>query len=146
VARADTAGVIAKFYGDLRELIDKSGHDQAYIARRLHMGKSTLSEILNGRRARPPHLDNVILPIVAICTGNDEQRALAWKRRHDVLSGIYQQTGDLRLRPPQTPARPGPAPGAVRPVRMLRADTATFTGRTEQIDEIGRLPRVSPPS
>jgi tetratricopeptide (TPR) repeat protein len=78
-----------------------------------------------------------VLPIVTACTQGNQQTVNAWKQRHDVLVIVCQELE----RPGGRSVRPGPSeprPVPPRTVRMLRADSAAFTGREEEIKEISR--------
>ncbi|MEU6593605.1 hypothetical protein ABZ923_31030 [Streptomyces sp. NPDC046881] len=62
----DSTGSVADFCAAIRRLVRGSGVQQKELARVLHRSDATVSELLNGRRTRPPSLDEV-LAIVAYC-------------------------------------------------------------------------------
>jgi tetratricopeptide (TPR) repeat protein len=136
---------VAEFCTGLRVLQESSGMDRATLARRLKadghpVGKSQLYAILGGQVKRPPDWTAVVRPLVLACAGGDQAALSRWRRRYDVMVGVYEELARRDRHPAGTvpvpvPSGPAAAPGS-RSIRALRADTAAFTGRAGPLSQI----------
>jgi tetratricopeptide (TPR) repeat protein len=136
VAVAPSAGPVSEFCTQLDELRIESGVEVPVLARQLGLSRAQLYAILAGRITRPPDWDRVVRPLVDACTGGDPGGLAAWRRRHAVLTGIWEE---LRRRP-GTRAREMP--------QQLPAAVACFTGRDAELTALTSLlgPRVRAPA
>jgi len=100
-------GPVAEFCAGLSELQRASGLNRAKLAQRLGYSKSQLYAILDGQIARPPDWGRLVEPLVRACTGNSERTVADWRRRYEVLVGVYEAME--RQRRQTTPARAEPA-------------------------------------
>jgi hypothetical protein len=105
VAEQAHQGPVAEFCAGLRRLQQGSGLDRAMLARRVGYSRSQLYEILDGRIRRPPEWDRLVEPLVRVCTGDDQRAVAEWRRRHDVLVGVYSELArqDRQDRPEESP-------------------------------------------
>ncbi|MGH3886833.1 MAG: helix-turn-helix domain-containing protein [Pseudonocardiaceae bacterium] len=133
-----SGGPVAEFCAGLRRLVQGRGLDRAVLARQLGYSRSQFYEILDGRISRPPEWDRLVEPLVRACTGNDERVVGIWRRRHDVLVGVYSEL--KRQHRPTEP--PGPV-GAVQAVRAVPAQlppaVEVFTGRSQELADLDRF-------
>src|SRR5579872_1919137 len=128
MARGDDSGPVAKFCADLKQLVDDwlakdTTRTQGSLARGLDISEGHLSDVLNGHVSRPPNWDKVVSKLIMACTPGDKLTVGAWRWRHSVLEGVYEELRRLHRSaglPQSTESPPAPA----RVVRMLRADTA----------------------
>jgi len=142
-------GPLKTFCAELRELQAASGLNVAALARKLNqdshtIGKSQLYEILKGEIKTPPAWETVE-PIVGACTRRDSVVIQQWRRRHDIMVGVWEE---LELQS-KSGGPPGAQSAPTRVVRTLRPDTAAFTGRADQLDIISSAltgPPSSPPA
>jgi NACHT domain len=130
-------GPVAEFCADLNQLRISSGRDYRTLARELNMGKSQLYTILTGKRKTPPDWQGFVRPLVKVCTNGDTRAETAWRRRHEILVGVYEE---LNRRQKQTPpaADPGPAePAGGTAIPPLNAAAATEPEETvpQQVPE-----------
>jgi tetratricopeptide (TPR) repeat protein len=136
-------GPVAGFCADLRELRRGSGRDPVALASQLKISRTQLYAILNGEIKRPPDWTKFVEPLVQACTSGDPKTMAQWRRRHAVLVDVCEE---LR-RQGRRSGQPGPSASAPAPpkvIRTLRADTAAFTGRSDQIEKITRALSGSP--
>jgi len=96
-------GPVAEFCAGLSELQRASGLSRAKLAQRLGYSKSQLYAILDGQITRPPDWGRLVEPLVRACTGNSERTVADWRRRYEVLVGVYEAME--RQRRQTTPAR-----------------------------------------
>ena len=135
VSRQENGGPVAEFCAGLRRLVQGCGVDRALLARRVGYSRSQLYEILDGRISRPPEWDRLVEPLVRACTSNDERAVGIWRRRHDVLVGVYSEL--KRLHRPAGPS--GPMGLAHVVPAQLPADVEVFTGRSQEMADLDRL-------
>ncbi|MDQ4021408.1 MAG: tetratricopeptide repeat protein [Actinomycetota bacterium] len=135
MTRQENGGPVAEFCDGLRRLAQGCGVDRALLARRVGYSRSQLYEILDGRISRPPEWDRLVEPLVRACTSNDERAVGVWRRRHDVLVGVYSEL--KRLHRPAGP--PGPVGLAQVVPAQLPADVQVFTGRSQELADLDRL-------
>jgi tetratricopeptide (TPR) repeat protein len=141
VAVAPRAGPVSAFCAQLDELRIESGVEVPLLARQLGLSRAQLYAILAGRITRPPDWDRVVRPLVDTCTGGDPGGLTAWRRRHAVLTGIWEE---LRRRG-RLPAaaiqggRPGTRVSEVP--RQLPPAVACFTGRDVELTALTSLLR-----
>ncbi|MGH3694905.1 MAG: ATP-binding protein [Pseudonocardiaceae bacterium] len=128
-------GPVAEFCAGLKRLVQGRGLDRAVLARQLGYSRSQLYEILDGRISRPPEWDRLVEPLVRACTGNDQRALGSWRRRHDVLVGVYTELKrQHRLTDP-----PGPVGEARAVPAQLPPAVEVFTGRSRELDDLDRL-------
>ncbi len=130
-----SGGPVAEFCTGLRQLVERRRLGRAALARQLGYSRTQLSEILGGRINRPPEWDRLVEPLVRACTGDDERAVGIWRRRHDVLVGVYTEL--KRQHRPTDPAGPLPAPRMV-PAQLPPA-VEVFTGRSQELADLDRL-------
>ncbi|MEV5614151.1 helix-turn-helix domain-containing protein [Streptomyces sp. NPDC052225] len=103
---------MAEFCEQLRLLVRDSGLAQSQLAARIGKSEPAVSELLNGRRTRPPAWDDVrrIVDSCGVAKGLDGRaRAVeteAWRHRHGELVGVYEKVRELE---PAVGAQPAPA-------------------------------------
>ncbi|MET8153302.1 ATP-binding protein [Actinoplanes sp. NPDC049668] len=113
-ASRDT-GPVAAFCAELRRRWQASGRDLQSVARDVSISRTQLYAILNGEIRRPPDFDGVVRPLIRACGGDDAEVA-DWRRRHEILVGVHEET---RRRPATRTATPA----------QLPLDVAGFAGR-----------------
>ncbi|MGH3898786.1 MAG: ATP-binding protein, partial [Pseudonocardiaceae bacterium] len=128
-------GPVAEFCAGLSRLVEGRGLGRAALARQLGYSRAQLSEILGGRISRPPEWDRLIEPLVRACTGNDERMIGIWRRRHDVLVGVYSE---LKRQHRRTDP-PGPVGEARVVPAQLPPAVEVFTGRSQELVELDHL-------
>jgi tetratricopeptide (TPR) repeat protein len=123
---AARSGPVTEFCAKLDELRIESGADVPLLAKRLGLSRAQLYAILGGRIKQPPEWDHVVRPLIDACTGGDPAVLEAWRRRHAILTGVWEE---LRRRDrPMTPAaRAGPQAAEVP--QRLPTPAAWFTSR-----------------
>jgi tetratricopeptide (TPR) repeat protein len=149
MAADDLDGPVAELCAGLRQLQEGSGLTRAALARRLNYSRSQLYDILDGRIRRPPEWDRLVEPLVCACVGDDEAVIAHWRRRHEVLVGVYDELTRRRRRerPPRqrpasgAPARAAPGQGVAARVApaQLPADVPAFMGRAAELVALDRL-------
>ncbi|MFH8801711.1 AAA family ATPase [Streptomyces sp. NPDC017936] len=119
---------VAAFWRPLKAEVDRSGVSRRELCDRLRMSASSLSELLNGRRAKAPDWD-VVRTIVSACGG-----PLAyWRRRHEELeSELAHAAPPARADEPREPAAEPPGCAACRQAQDRgRFDAYAWTGDDE---------------
>jgi hypothetical protein len=114
VAVAPGTGPVGEFCAALDQLRIEPGADVPLLAKQLGLSRTQLYAILAGTIRRPPDWDRVVRPLVDACTRGDPRAVAAWRQRHAVLTGVWEELR-RRDRLPQLPARPA-RPGR-RPAR-----------------------------
>jgi tetratricopeptide (TPR) repeat protein len=122
-------GPVFDFCSGLRQLRAESGTDVAALAKGLNLSRTQLYAVLAGRVKVPPDWDRVVRPLVEACTGNDSTAVAAWRRRHAILTGVWEE---LRTRERQASNPDGHAPQAAVP-RQLPAVVPRFVGRASEL-------------
>jgi tetratricopeptide (TPR) repeat protein len=122
-------GPVSDFCSGLRQLRIESGADVAVLAKRLNLSRTQLYAVLAGRVKVPPDWDRVVRPLVEACTENDAAAVAAWRRRHAILTGVWEELRH-RARPAGLPE--GSVPQAAVP-RQLPAVVARFAGRASEL-------------
>jgi hypothetical protein len=122
-------GPLKTFCAELRELQAASGLNVAALARKLNqdshtIGKSQLYEILKGEIKTPPAWETVE-PIVGACTRRDSVVIQQWRRRHDIMVGVWEE---LELQS-KSGGPPGAQSAPTRVVRTLRPDRGVYGAR-----------------
>jgi tetratricopeptide (TPR) repeat protein len=133
VLEQSNGDLIVEFCAGLRRLQEGCGLDLAALARRLGYSRSQLYAILGGKISRPPEWNRLVEPLVRACSGNDERLINEWRRRHEVLVGIYQALRHQTRQdiPPKLVARVVPA--------QLPGDVDRFTGRMQELVTLNRI-------
>ena len=132
-------GPVARFCARLRQLREASDVTTEVLLQRLktsghEISQAQLYHILAGGITRPPDWETRVRPIVSACTAGDPVAIDHWRREHAILVGVYEQLRRYRNRD----NGPGKTVKPSTTVSTLRADTAAFTGRHEQIEDIRR--------
>jgi tetratricopeptide (TPR) repeat protein len=122
-------GPVFEFCSGLRQLRIESRADVTVLAKRLNLSRTQLYAVLAGRVKVPPDWDRVVRPLVEACTENDSTAVAAWRRRHAILIGVWEE---LRNRERQTSNPDGHAPQAAVP-RQLPAVVPRFEGRASEL-------------
>jgi tetratricopeptide (TPR) repeat protein len=89
VAGVRSGGAVAEFCAGLRQLRAGSKVPVAVLARRLGISRQHLHEVLAGRVKRPPDWDEIVAPLVRVCTDGDPAALASWRCRHDVLLEVW---------------------------------------------------------
>jgi hypothetical protein len=110
VGSVSSAGPVSEFCAKLDALRIGAGADVPVLARRLSLSRAQLYAILGGRIRRPPDWDRVVRPLVDACTGGDAGALAAWRQRHAVLTGVWEE-----LRRRNGPALPAARVGRGEP-------------------------------
>jgi tetratricopeptide (TPR) repeat protein len=135
VAGQASGGPVAEFCTGLRQLVEHRRLSRATLAHQLGYSRAQLYAILDGQISRPPEWDRLVEPLVRVCTGNDERAVGAWRRRHDVLVGVYTE---LKRQPKPTDSA-GPVTSARAVPAQLPPAVEVFTGRSQELAELDRL-------
>ncbi len=107
--RERRSGPVAEFCEQLRLLVRDSGLSQSQVAQRVGKSGAAVSELLNGRRTRPPAWDDVrrIVDCCGAAKGLDGRtrgvEAEAWRYRHGSVVELYEAV--LRLDRPLEPGQ-----------------------------------------
>lgn len=95
------------------------------LAKRVGLSRAQLYAILAGRIKRPPEWDRVVRPLVDACTGGDPGSLATWRRRHAILTGVWEE-----LRRRTGPATLATRTGQAEPqATEVPTATAPFAGR-----------------
>jgi tetratricopeptide (TPR) repeat protein len=150
VAGADGVRPVSEFCAQLDELRIASGAAVPMLAKHLGLSRAQLYAILAGRVKRPPDWDRVVRPLVHACSRGDPGVVAAWRRRHAVLNGVWEE---LRRRDqlPAAGTKIGrPSAQATELPRQLPAAVACFTGRDAELAALTGLlaarPGARPPA
>ena len=100
------------------------------LARRLNLSRTQLYAVLAGRVKVPPDWDRVVRPLIEACTDNDATAVAAWRRRHAILTGVWEE---LRNRQRQAHHPDGDALVRAAVPRQLPAVVPRFEGRTSEL-------------
>jgi tetratricopeptide (TPR) repeat protein len=84
-------GPVSEFCAQLDELRIESGAEVSLLAKRLGLSRAQLYAILGGRIKRPPDWDRVVRPLVHVCARGDPGALAAWRRRHAILTGVWEE-------------------------------------------------------
>jgi tetratricopeptide (TPR) repeat protein len=122
-------GPVFEFCLGLRQLRIESDTDVTVLAKRLNLSRTQLYAVLAGRVKVPPDWDRVVRPLVEACTENDSTAVAAWRRRHAILTGVWEE---LRHRDRQAGSPDGHAPPAAVP-RQLPPVVPGFEGRGSEL-------------
>ncbi len=139
MAVAPPAGPVSDFCAQLDALRREAAADVPFLAKQLGLSRTQLYEILAGRITRPPDWDRVVRPLVDACTQGDPGALGAWRRRHAVMTGVWEELRRRdRLSGPAT--RPGrPVPRAWTAPRQLPMAVSHFIGRVTELDALTGL-------
>jgi tetratricopeptide (TPR) repeat protein len=91
VGVAPGADPVGEFCAQLRELRVESGAEVPPLARQLGLSRAQLYAILAGRIKRPPDWNRVVRPLVERCASGDPGALTAWRRRHAILTGVWEE-------------------------------------------------------
>jgi tetratricopeptide (TPR) repeat protein len=128
-ATGQERGPVFEFCSGLRQLRIESDTDVTVLAKRLNLSRTQLYAVLAGRVKVPPDWDRVVRPLVEACTENDSTAVAAWRRRHAILTGVWEE---LRNRDRQAGSPDGHAPPAAVP-RQLPPVVPRFEGRGSEL-------------
>jgi tetratricopeptide (TPR) repeat protein len=144
VAVAPGTGPVSEFCVALDQLRIASGMEVPLLAKQLSLSRAQLYAILAGRVKRPPDWDRVVRPFVDACAPGQPEMLAAWRRRHAILTEVWEQ---LRRRDqPQVagtaPGQPGKEPPQLP--RQLPAAVSCFTGRAAELAVLTGLLQTQP--
>jgi tetratricopeptide (TPR) repeat protein len=144
VAVPPVAGPVSEFCAQLDELRIESGAEVSLLAKQLGLSRAQLYAILAGRIKRPPDWDRVVRPLVDACARGDPRAVAAWRRRHTILTGVWEE---LRRRDQLPAATKIGLPGAqaTEVPRQLPAAVGCFTGRGAELAALTGLLAAAQP-
>jgi tetratricopeptide (TPR) repeat protein len=91
VGTAPQAEPVTEFCAQLAELRIESGVEIPKLAQQLGLSRAQLYAILAGKVKRPPDWDRVVRPLVDVCTQGDPGAIAAWRRRHALLTAVWEK-------------------------------------------------------
>jgi tetratricopeptide (TPR) repeat protein len=139
VAVAPRVGPVSEFCAQLDELRNESAAEVPLLAKQVGLSRAQLYAILAGRITRPPDWDRVVRPLVDACTRGDPGALAAWRRRHAVLTGVWEELR-RRDRLPAVATHVDRAAAQAREVpRQLLAGVACFTGRAAELETLSQV-------
>jgi tetratricopeptide (TPR) repeat protein len=139
VGTAADAGPVGEFCVQLNQLRIEAGIKVSALASRLNLSRTRMYAILAGTISRPPDWDRVVRPLVEACTTGDASTVAAWRQRHTVVTGVWEQ---LRQRDQlaERAARAGREEAQSTEVpRQLPAAVSCFTGRHAELAALTNL-------
>jgi tetratricopeptide (TPR) repeat protein len=143
-------GPVSEFCAQLDQLRIESGAEVTLLAKQLGLSRAQLYAILGGRIKRPPDWDRVVRPLVHACVRDDPGALAAWRRRHAILTGVWEE---LRRRDqlPAAGTKIGRSDAQATEVpRQLPAPVGGFTGRRTELAALTGLlasrPGARPPA
>lgn len=142
MSAAPAAGPVSEFCAKLDELRIESATEVPALAKRLGLSRAQLYAILAGRIKQPPEWDRVVRPLVDACTGGDPGILATWRRRHAILTGVWEE-----LRRRSRSSAPAARTGRAGPrATELPAGTGRLAGLAEltQRDPAELIPHQLP--
>ncbi|MGY4957324.1 NACHT domain-containing protein [Streptomyces nigrescens] len=123
---SEPSGAVADFCSVLRRLVRGCDVQQTELARALHRSNATVSELLNGRRATPPSLDDVLL-IVSHCRARVEGHPPPGLS----LDPAWWRTRLAELEDTAEARRQRPEPRAEKPLPRVESVAFDFAGAVD---------------
>jgi tetratricopeptide (TPR) repeat protein len=144
VADARRIGPVSEFCAQLDELRNESATEVPLLAKQLGLSRAQLYAILAGRITRPPDWDRVVRPLVDACTRGDPGALATWRRRHAVLTGVWEELRRRDRLPAADADADPPRAQVIRVPRELPPAVACFTGRDAELAALTGLLAAPP--
>lgn len=123
---------VEEFCHGLKRLQKDSGQSPTALANRLSISRAQLYVILSGKIRRPPDWAKLVGPLVTACTGGDSQAVAHWRRRHALLTEVWEELHH-REHASYSAVNRDPPTEKARFTRTLPRDIASFTGRESEL-------------
>jgi tetratricopeptide (TPR) repeat protein len=144
VAGGPRVGPVSVFCAQLDELRRGAGIAVPLLAAQLGLSRAQLYAILGGRITRPPDWERVVRPLVAACTPGGPADVGGWRRRHETMTGVWEQLSERDRLEAGASGTIRAAPPAWEAPRQLPAAVACFTGREAELAALTRLLDAEP--